>query len=266
MVFLTTTFGTSGIVDRSDSVDDYFFGSRLHSLILQGTDILVAGTDKNDNALIVRFDTDGELDTGFGDGGLLTVPMDSGGEGGNNYSITLDQTGKILLTGTQGGSFALARYNTDGTLDTTFSGTPNFTTGRSAVVIDDNLWIHDSELSETEDYSGASLTLARAGGAKAADSFSFSLDGARFTVSDDKLQSSGQTFATFTNSDGTLTITFEGDTATPTQWLVNDVLQHIAYAYTGTNPPASVQLAWTSTTAICRARPTPRSKSSTPQW
>jgi uncharacterized delta-60 repeat protein len=38
------------------------------------------------------------------------------------YGIALQQDGKILLAGASDGKFALARYNVDGTLDSTFSG------------------------------------------------------------------------------------------------------------------------------------------------
>jgi uncharacterized delta-60 repeat protein len=59
--------------------------------------------------------------------GKLTTTFDTGSTD-KPYYIALQQDGKILLGGTSDGKFALARYNVDGTLDTTFSGDGKLTT------------------------------------------------------------------------------------------------------------------------------------------
>jgi VCBS repeat-containing protein len=92
-------------------------------------------------------------------------------------------------------------------------------------------------------YTGASLTIARNGGASADDTFSFDTSGmSLFSVSGGNLQSGGLTFATFTSSGGTLTLNFTSSGAQATTALVNDVIDHIQYTNTSDDPPANVTL------------------------
>ena len=83
--------------------------------------------------VIARYNTDGTLDTGFGGGaGYVTGDWNSGGED-LGTDILIQPDGKILLSSkgpaavVEGGdgttsSFNIARYNSDGTLDTSFGG------------------------------------------------------------------------------------------------------------------------------------------------
>ncbi|WP_447749035.1 DUF4347 domain-containing protein [Pseudomonas nicosulfuronedens] len=96
----------------------------------------------------------------------------------------------------------------------------------------------DASLSDVElsarnggngDWNGASLTLQRPGTAVAADIFGFNTVGALFTVSGNNLQVGGQTFATFSNNGGVLTISFTSSGTAATTALVNDVARHITY-------------------------------------
>ena len=65
-------------------------------------------------------------------------------------------------------------------------------------------------------------------------------------MSSGNLVSGNNTFATFTNSSGTLTINFtSANGTTPTTSLVNGVLQRINYQTTSDAPASSVTLAWT---------------------
>ncbi|WP_374562614.1 putative Ig domain-containing protein [Ideonella sp.] len=79
------------------------------------------------------------------------------------------------------------------------------------------------------DWAGASLTVSRSSSAISNDVFGFSLAGATFTVSGANLQSGGQTFATFTNTGGVLTISFTSSGTASTTALVQDVMRHITY-------------------------------------
>ncbi|WAJ36957.1 Ig-like domain-containing protein [Pseudomonas sp. GOM7] len=78
-------------------------------------------------------------------------------------------------------------------------------------------------------WSGASLVIQRNGTAVASDILGFDTDGALFTVSNGNLQANGQTFATFTNSNGVLTVNFTSSGTNATTALVNDVAQRITY-------------------------------------
>ena len=104
-----------------------------NKIILAGT-IRVNGT--NDFAL-VRYNSDGSLDTSFGGNGLVTT--DFIGKDNNASSVMVQNDGKILLAGdsTVNGTqdFALVRYNSDGSLDSSFGSNGLVTTdfnGKSA--------------------------------------------------------------------------------------------------------------------------------------
>lgn len=76
-------------------------------------------TTGDSNFLLVRYNSDGSLDTGFGNGGRVTTEL-----GGIDVAMNLlvQDDGKIILTGTSDEDFAVVRYNADGSLDTTFGG------------------------------------------------------------------------------------------------------------------------------------------------
>lgn len=85
--------------------------------------VVVAGTRTGDFAL-VRYDSAGALDPSFGNGGKVTTDF-----GGTEtiYACAIQLDGKIVAAGaTTVGSgwndFALARYDSDGRLDTSFGG------------------------------------------------------------------------------------------------------------------------------------------------
>ncbi|WP_066253511.1 Ig-like domain-containing protein [Hydrogenophaga flava] len=105
----------------------------------------------------------------------------------------------------------------------------------NTVVLDasGNATLSDAELGALNggngNWAGASLTIQRPGTAVGADTLGFNTSGALFTVSGSNLQSGGQTFATFTNTGGVLTINFTSSGTTATTALVNDVAQRITY-------------------------------------
>jgi uncharacterized delta-60 repeat protein len=116
---LDSTFDTDGKVVNTD----LFYG--YSATVQSDGKILVSGNASGDFGL-VRYNTDGSLDTTFNGGGIVNTNFLGGDDQG--YSIVVQNDGKILIAGTaynNGGSnrdFALARYNTDGSLDTTFDG------------------------------------------------------------------------------------------------------------------------------------------------
>ena len=121
---LDTSFGTGGKVVTSILSQDDF----AHSVAIQSDGkIVVAGETKNGTAdafALARYNADGTLDTSFGnaDGKVIT---NSANNSEHAYSLAIQSDGKILLAGASGNAgdyddFALARYNTDGSLDTSF--------------------------------------------------------------------------------------------------------------------------------------------------
>ena len=117
---LDLTFGTNGKVTTYFSGDDS--GA---SIVLQSNgNIVVAGNMYNGNNYdfaVTRYNSDGSLDTSFSLDGKVTTDF-----GGDDYgtSVAIQSDGKIVVTGygSSGGNddFAIARYNTDGSLDTSF--------------------------------------------------------------------------------------------------------------------------------------------------
>jgi len=87
--------------------------------------IVVAGYTLSTTAdfAVARYNPDGSLDTSFdGDGRVVT---DYGGLNDIGYAIALQADGKIVVAGSANGltwDFAVARYNPDGSLDTSFDG------------------------------------------------------------------------------------------------------------------------------------------------
>src|SRR5262249_22737625 len=80
---------------------------------------------------LARYNADGTLDTTFGTGGKVTTDF----SGGNDlaYGVALQTDGKIVAAGdtTSGGggkNIALARYNANGSPDTTFGSGGKVTT------------------------------------------------------------------------------------------------------------------------------------------
>jgi len=92
---------------------------------------------------VVRFNTDGSLDTTFGSGGLGLVSTDFSGDDDSPAAVQIQSDGKILVAGTSAApgdasisDFVIARYNADGSLDTSFGAgglvVTDFTAGVAA--------------------------------------------------------------------------------------------------------------------------------------
>jgi uncharacterized delta-60 repeat protein len=127
-----TSFGTSGVVTTSiGSYQDFAFGIVINpsdgKLIVAGQS---SGISYSDFAL-ARYNTDGSLDTTFGAGGKVVTPVSSGNDG--IRSAVLQSDGKIIAAGyavvASDSQFALARYDTDDSPDTSFGLNGEVTTG-----------------------------------------------------------------------------------------------------------------------------------------
>jgi uncharacterized delta-60 repeat protein len=123
---LDTTFSGDGKVNIGFGAGRQDFAADL--VIQSDGKIVVAGSTgdagyANNNFAIARLNANGSLDTTFsGDGRQIT----NFGANDYAYGVALQADGKIVVVGektTTFRSFALARYNTDGSLDTTFNGT-----------------------------------------------------------------------------------------------------------------------------------------------
>jgi uncharacterized delta-60 repeat protein len=242
---LDTSFNGNGKVTTDFGGDDNGFSVTVQA----DGKILVAGytiTNGNYDFALARYNSDGSLDTNFNGDGKVTTDF-SGFDLGN--SITLQADGKILVAG---GStiFALARYNSDGSLDATFSPPVNTldssltVSEQYTVVLAPIAQILDSELAASSNYNGTTLTLARYGGGNAEDIFSAKSGGTltSLTPSAYFAVDSVSIGRVTSNSDGTLVLTFNSNATQP---LVNAAMQQIAYRNTSDAPPATAQIDWT---------------------
>jgi hypothetical protein len=129
-------------------------------------------------------------------------------------------------------------------------GTPSFTEGGSAVLLDSNVTVTDEELTALNggngNFAGASLVIARNGGANSVDEFSIASSG-NLTVAGSNISAGGNVIAGFDTGSlaGQVTVSFQDTGTTPTTALVNEVLQAIRYANSSDDPASSVQLDWT---------------------
>lgn len=120
---LDSTFNGSGKVTT-----DIAGGSDQGYGVVIQTDgkIIVAGTGATGGGYdfaVVRYNSNGSLDTSFGGTGKVTVPVGSGVD--NGYSVALQADGKVVVAGTAEGSpfrIGVVRLNANGTLDATFNG------------------------------------------------------------------------------------------------------------------------------------------------
>ena len=99
-----------------------------------GGKIIAVGSASNRDFAIARYDNDGSLDPGFGSGGKVTT--DFFGNTDVALAVALQPDGKIIAAGRTrvAGTnfelfdFAVARYNADGSLDSTFGSGGKVTT------------------------------------------------------------------------------------------------------------------------------------------
>jgi uncharacterized delta-60 repeat protein len=119
---VTTDFGSGSDMARSVAVQ------------ADGKIVAAGAWDNGQHRFgLARYNADGSLDTSFdGDGKVTTFSLLHG----IANSVALQADGKIVAAGTVWNStangdmaFALARYNADGSLDTSFNGTGTVTTG-----------------------------------------------------------------------------------------------------------------------------------------
>jgi uncharacterized delta-60 repeat protein len=163
---LDNSFGTSGKI-----VTDFIgFGDAAKGIAIQADGRIIAvgyssdGNPYGNDFGLVRYNTDGSFDASFGVGGKIRTDYYNDRDEANTIAIQPD--GKIIVGGTAhtayGQDFALARYNTDGILDTSFDEdgkvTSNFLNqysdmGYSVVLQDDGKIILAGYLSQADNDS-----------------------------------------------------------------------------------------------------------------
>jgi uncharacterized delta-60 repeat protein len=126
---LDTTFNNTGIVTTPIGI----YNDAASALSIQSDGKLVAAGASQVGSqytfALVRYNMDGSLDTTFNNTGIVTT--DIGGSGAEAFALAIQADGKLVAAGTSYGTqatFALVRYNPDGSLDTSFNTTGIVTT------------------------------------------------------------------------------------------------------------------------------------------
>jgi uncharacterized delta-60 repeat protein len=121
---LDATFGSGGIVKTAFAGED---AGGFDLKPLPSGQILVAGGGPGAGAdlgdfLLLRYDSNGALDTTFGTGGFVLTDFQGSSDGATG--IAVDASGRILVVGqsfgTASSDFAMARYSAGGSLDASF--------------------------------------------------------------------------------------------------------------------------------------------------
>jgi len=141
MDFAVARFNSDGTLDNSFDTDgqvttDFLIRDDYASSICLQSDgkIVVAGYAEHASYqyyfALARYNSDGTLDINFGTGGKVTTAIGTYSNRGNSAAIQSD--GKLVVGGSGYilgiNSFALIRYNTNGTLDNTFDADGKVTT------------------------------------------------------------------------------------------------------------------------------------------
>lgn len=115
---LNTSIGTGGIVSYPSLTN----GNQGYRTILSlSNNYLIFAADSENDILITKYDTTGNLDISFGINGVSIFPA------GNPTSSILQSDGKIIIGGILNDIFMILRINSIGVLDNTF-GTNGITT------------------------------------------------------------------------------------------------------------------------------------------
>jgi uncharacterized delta-60 repeat protein len=114
---LDTSFGSAGKLTTAVGSG----GSDIRALVLQSDGKIIVAGGADSGLALARYNPDGSLDTSFGTGGKVVTAVAVSG-GAEAHAIALQTDGKIVVGGSNGDSsdFVLARYNPNGTLDTSF--------------------------------------------------------------------------------------------------------------------------------------------------
>ena len=129
---LDSTFSEDGKLTLNPNT----YSGSVTSLVISADGKLIIGgystSGSNSGGFtLLRLNADGSLDGSFGNGGIVTTVI---GPGSEIWAMSIDAADRIVAAGNSGGgaNFALARYNSNGSLDTSFDGDGIVTTSFGA--------------------------------------------------------------------------------------------------------------------------------------
>ena len=139
--FVVARYNTDGTLDTTFSGNGWVrtgSGNYAYALAIQPNGKLVAaGSGWSCDFVLARYNTDGTPDTNFSGNGKVRTDFTGGGLD-YAYAVAVQTDGKIVAAGQTTNinngdhDFGLVRYNSNGTLDTAFSGDGKVVTGFGA--------------------------------------------------------------------------------------------------------------------------------------
>lgn len=180
---IDTTFGTNGVtsVNIASGSNDYANGVALQSdgkILVAAYTINSGNTERN--FIVLRLTTGGALDTTYSSDGIAESDFSGGADTDTAYELVVNSSGQAILCGQIAGRAGLARYGTDGSLDTSFGSSGTFSDASYDSFYDCALDADGKIVAIGEDTTfdtpGQDVAIARFSAAGALDT-SFSVDG-----------------------------------------------------------------------------------------
>ncbi len=127
--FLVVRYTAAGALDTSFDGDGFALvdagaSDAAHAVAVQSDGrVVVAGSSSSGGFAVVRLNSNGSLDSGFGHGGIVSGGTYGSGVGGDASALVIDNSGRIVVVGpSNDGNFGIARLLADGSFDAAFSG------------------------------------------------------------------------------------------------------------------------------------------------
>lgn len=128
--FTVARYNSDGSLDDSFSGDGRYFAdiagpTEARDVAIDSSGRIVAAGYTGGQVAVLRLNTDGTPDTTFGGDGTVTTDPAGVQEGGDGRALALQSDGKIVVGGEVGSTrfdFSLIRFNTNGSVDTSFDG------------------------------------------------------------------------------------------------------------------------------------------------
>lgn len=116
---LDTTFSGSGKLTTNISGIDQALAVAVQP---DGKIVVVGSSDDGSNLVMVRYTSNGNLDTSFNGTGIITTSIASSSATETNSTVLIQPNGAIVVAGTTDSTYLIQRYTSAGVLDTSFSG------------------------------------------------------------------------------------------------------------------------------------------------
>ncbi len=121
---LDNSFGVGGIVQTDiDNQTNIVGGMALQSdgkIVVNGTNYAETREFALLSSSIERYNTNGKLDNSFGTNGIVRITEPKTLSRGIGFALAIQQNDKILTAGIRDDTYAISRYNSNGTVDTSF--------------------------------------------------------------------------------------------------------------------------------------------------